>query len=284
MKEKRIFKEFGVNEASTSGDTLTVVASVMGDVDLCGDVILPGAFTKAVTAKFDAEGWVDAGHEWELPIGYPVETKVVGNELVSTAKFHSHDEAQGWLTVVQERLSAGKKVSVSVSFMPDWEKRQEFNDGASAIAWAKGAGVVEGLDLEAIRAYQGPICVWTEIKELFEWSLVVKGMHPKARAVALKGYTKDDLEDGSRLELTVLEHLDLALAATAGVTTRLKGIAEKRAETGRELGDETREKAQNLLSSLTELLSTAKSDPENGNAFAYLDLRMKTARSKAKCP
>lgn len=147
-----------IKAVSDSG-VISGYASVKNNVDLGGDVIVDGAY-KGLDELVNI-GWVANSHEWDdLPIA--MVTKAVEDEhgLCFEAKFHSHQAAADALTVIRERMAAGKQVSLSIGYVVvdcAWETR-------------------DGKDVRVLKAIN-----------VFEISFVTLGMNPTARVTTVKG-------------------------------------------------------------------------------------------------
>lgn len=100
-------------------------ASVKNIVDSYGDVICDGAYGDL--GEFVRTGFVAVGHDHSgIPVGYVTEAREDQRGLFVGMKFHSTTEAQAAKTVADERLAAGKRVGLSIGFLPrvwDFEMR-----------------------------------------------------------------------------------------------------------------------------------------------------------------
>ncbi|MBA4291361.1 HK97 family phage prohead protease [bacterium] len=107
------------------GDGLRGYASVKNVVDSYGDVICDGAYGDL--GEFVRTGFVAVGHDHSgIPVGYVTEAKEDERGLLVGMKFHSTAEAQAAKTVADERLAAGKRVGLSIGYLPriwDFEMR-----------------------------------------------------------------------------------------------------------------------------------------------------------------
>lgn len=174
-------------KAELKDNRLKAVVSGTGYPDRTGDVIMPGAFKNAVLRDFERNGWIDIGHGWEdLPVGFPVSAKVEGDSLVSEAEFHSTQRGQDARTVCMERMQAGKSVSLSIGFGPDYSTVKWFEKGTDLLKWAKEQGYDESqLDVAAIKRL-GYCRAIPQVTELYEWSIVAIGANPRAKATEVK--------------------------------------------------------------------------------------------------
>lgn len=232
-------------KADIADNTITVVCSTVGTADdRSGDVIFPGAYKKSI-AGFLKNGFVAIGHDWDgLPVAMPTTCKEVGQQLVSTATFHSTQEAQDARTVCKERMDAGKSVSLSVGFMPNYANPDGvvyFDKGTDLIAWAKGKGYDMSLfDIPGISKLTWCRAI-TDIAELFEWSIVGVGMNRGSKATDVKSIQKSQQNTVAAIlqakihqsftvaadELAIRGYMttDQRIALSGAISTALKAFA-----------------------------------------------------------
>jgi hypothetical protein len=265
-------------DANLEDNRLRVVASTTGNIDRSGDVILPGAFKSAVLRDFETHGWIDIGHAWDgLPVAMPVSAKMSGDQLISEAEFHGTERGQEARQVVKERMDAGKSVSVSIGFMPDYSSARTFDSGAELLRWAEKDGLdVSAFDSPAIKGWKGATRAIAKVAELYEWSIVTVGMNPKAKAIAVKTFSLDDADSGCPLS----EHLQLALGAAEDIATRLESLGEARAEKGAYIAAAHRESVESLIERLVALRGYFRADePATAGIDEALRLRALQIRS-----
>lgn len=101
-------------------------ASIKNVVDSYGDVICDGAYGDL--QEFVRTGFVAVGHDHVgIPVGFVTEAKEDSRGLFVAMCFHSTSEAQSAQTMVDERLAAGKRVGLSIGYLPrvwDFEMRE----------------------------------------------------------------------------------------------------------------------------------------------------------------
>ncbi len=99
---------------------LSGYASVKNVVDAYGDVILDGAYGDL--DEFVRNGFVSVGHDHSgVPVGYVRSAKEDRKGLFVQMVFHSTQEALDAKTVAEERLAAGKRVGLSIGYLPlEW--------------------------------------------------------------------------------------------------------------------------------------------------------------------
>jgi hypothetical protein len=250
MTKEMIRKSFGATVRAAKPDApneITVVASGIGDCDRSGDVIFPGAWAPALTG-FLREGHILPDHSWEFceSIGMPTAIAEEGRDLVSTAEFHSTPTAQDARTICLERAAKGLAISVSVGYWPDYETGiLYFSTGQQLLDYAKGAGYDMALfDTAGILAYpEEGLRAITRITALTEWSLVVMGAHPRAKAREVKSVSGESAT-------TLAEHLDMALAAVK----RASEVRALRKADGRDLAEDRKEQLRSIQAACADLL------------------------------
>lgn len=141
-------------------------ASVFGNVDAGNDIVLPGAFDKALPA-FLQDGFISWSHDWGQPVAFP--TKAVPDEhgLLIGGKFHSTSAAQEARTLVKERAAAGKRVGLSIGYAVEEETK---------------IGTARGLKT---------------INPLFEVGFVMVPMNREANMTSAKGWLLDGTSSAS---------------------------------------------------------------------------------------
>ncbi len=102
-------------------------ASVKGEVDAYGDVVLDGAYVNL--GEFVRDGFVSFGHDHAgMPIGYVESAREDSRGLFVSMRFHGTSLAQEAWKVAVERMEAGRSVGLSIGYLPvKW--RYEERDG-----------------------------------------------------------------------------------------------------------------------------------------------------------
>jgi HK97 family phage prohead protease len=150
---------FEVKAADDDG-SVTLYCAVFGNVDLQGDVLMPGAF--ANLNAFVKEGWGAVNHaNWGPDLGVAwvesAEQDAIGLKVV--AKFHSTPDAQAVRTKIRERMAAGKSVQCSFGF--------NVLDAAPELRGGKTITLLKSVDI-------------------FEFSFVNKAANPMAGVASAK--------------------------------------------------------------------------------------------------
>ena len=228
MDRLDIVLKAAISEAAEN--QISVVASMVGHMDRMGDVFAPGAYKGNILRDFVKHGALLAAHEWDdQPLGMILSAKMVGNDVVSVAQFHSTQKGQDYRTIAKERMENDKSVSVSVGLLPDYKTVTRYGNGADL--WK--AAEDEGMDMStfdpAIKKWAYGCRLIRSVSELFEYSIVLVGMLPPAKAIAVKGLS--DLTGESARGLTLETHLEISLA---GIERALE-VANLRETEGRTL-------------------------------------------------
>jgi HK97 family phage prohead protease len=180
--EERKYLDLQVKSAGNLGDEgngyLEGYGAVKGNIDSYGDVIRDGAFKnlEALVGK----GFAGKGHDWTDAIGYVEEAREDEHGLWVKMAFHSTSDAQDVRTKVQERLSAGKAVGLSIGY---------FTKAASP-------GKVEGQDVRFL----------DEI-EVFEVSVVTMPANERATVLSAKGHGEPRAKQFDNLTAQVQDYI-----------------------------------------------------------------------------
>ena len=222
------------NAATMRENSLKMVASACGVLLRNGAVILPGAFSPKVLRDSVKMGWVDVSHEWDgEPIGIFDKVYMDGDNLMIEATFHSHDEAQTQRSIISERISNGKEVSVSIGYGVNYDKVRHFDTGKELWDWCEGEGYDMARFDKAIKKEARWCWVIPEVTELNEVSICNIGMNPSAKVLEVNS----ELGDNDDLSGEVMSLSD-ALDAALGAVERAQAVHELRKAKGKRLGDE----------------------------------------------
>lgn len=120
MERKTNWLEIKSGTRGSLGSELSGYASVKHVVDAYGDVIEDGAYGDL--EEFVRSGFVSVGHDHSgVPVGFVTSAKEDGKGLFVQMAFHSTQEALDAKTVAEERLAAGKRVGLSIGYLPrEW--------------------------------------------------------------------------------------------------------------------------------------------------------------------
>lgn len=240
---KQLNRELKAKGNSLAENRIRVVASSTGNPDRSGDVLMPGAFKSTVLKDAVMHGWLDVGHSWDgNPAGFFHEVKMIGDELIIEAEFHSTEKGQTARTVALERMNNDKSLSVSIGFWPEYETVKYFDKGADLIAWAKGADYdLTQLDTQAIKKLTWCRAI-PSVRELSEVSTCNLGQNPRALAIEAKQVSSEEEDDAADETpgFRLAAQLESALAAVERVTHLL----ELRAQEGRSISAERKQQIE----------------------------------------
>jgi hypothetical protein len=186
-KTKRL-KSVPITEGRFEGNTLVCWPSVMGVMDLYGDVIFPGAF-KGCLDIFMRRGFVPTDHQWAWTsiVAIPTVAEERGNKLYSECVFHSDQNSQDALTKCKERMALGKECGQSIGFTMSGGDYLTFDNGKALLAYAKKEGYdLKLFDIAGISACTESCCAIINIEELWEYSLTPVPANQSAMAIAVK--------------------------------------------------------------------------------------------------
>lgn len=241
--------EFLVKAADGQSETFSGKAAGIGNMDRGGDVIAPGAFASC-TEGFLKDGSILVGHQWgALPIAMPKKAYEESGSLIIEAQFHQTHLAQETRKIMLERMDAGMSVGLSIGFSVESSGRVWFESGEDLLKFCLEQKIT--VDEDSVKAWKGSCRLILRVAELFETSVVVVPMNPKAVATAVKDILGGD---GSHAGLSLADHLDTVLAAVAGATSRLERYAAKKEEESRGLSEARANDIKELSQRLMKLL------------------------------
>jgi HK97 family phage prohead protease len=192
--------------------------STFGNRDRAGEIVVPGAFRKALEA-FLRDGFIAVGHDWAaLPVATVKSAVEDEMGLRLEAEFHTTSRAQEARQTVRERLERGKSVGLSIGYR-----------------------VLDAEDTDEGRLLK-------EI-ELHEVSLVTVPCNALAAVTGIK----TSVECGLPADLPLADHASAVLAALEDSAAlarefagRVKDLADLRAKEGRVLSAVNRERIARL--------------------------------------
>lgn len=236
MIEHKVFSFKDLNVADNG--EFSGYGAVFGNVDDGGDVIMPGAFEKALPA-FNQDGFFAWQHDWWTPVGVPREAREDDKGLFVSGVFHSTADAQKARTITAERVAEGKSMGLSIGYSVEVEE------------------------------YTATSRLLKVINPLYEVSLVTVPMNRLAGVTDVKG----SLGSG----LPISERLELVAAEGEALVAHLKKRAHMRAKEGRVLSSANRDLISSLdeqlaavRSAISELLDATDPDKDGKAALAVL--------------
>lgn len=233
---RRMTVDFQV-KAATSGDdqfagTIEGYAAGILNIDRAGDMILPGAFTDTI-ADFLKEGVVCWQHNWDMPIGKPLEAREDSYGLFSKARISKTQTGQDCMTLIRDgvvnKLSIGYRV-----------KDYQWVDRNGLLAYLTGSGLSAAKQADILRQYDeadlDELFLLKKIK-LYEYSPVTIPANPNATITGAKSLLAG---------LSFGDQLLTALAAVREVKTRAEEIKALREKDGRTLSVERRKTLEDI--------------------------------------
>src|SRR4051812_19760849 len=218
-------------------------ASIFGNVDDGGDVVMPGAFTKAIP-DFLRDGFLSWSHDWTMPVAMPTMAREDTQGLYIAGEFHSTAAAQDARTIAAERVAKGLRMGLSI-----------------------GYGIEDS-------AMAGNTRQLKTLYPLYETGLVLVPMNREANMTTVKG-----LADTASLPASVGRILD----DLPGIVTRLSGMADQRVKDGRVLSASNRALIRELLDTISaasgplgDLLDAT--EPDKGKAVLQIAALLEEAR------
>ena len=252
-------------------------ASVFGELDDVGDIVLPGAY-KDTIPTFLEQGFTAQSHDWNVSggvIGYPTHAKEDAEGLFIRNAFHSTPDAQVVRTKALERQAAGKRVSLSIGYdipiPPIMLTREQYADELPK--YLRADKLEEGM----AKAQRFDFIRLLPKLNLYEHSIVTVPALQSARVTAVKSAdegtdTKDAVPPAGA---TFAEEGETVLAAVKAYITRARDIQALRLKEGRVFSAANRAVIANakdalmdLASVLDELLAMSEPKDEGGGGKA----------------
>jgi HK97 family phage prohead protease len=114
--ERKSFALTGIQLKAEGAGGFKGYASMFGNLDQQGDIVLPGAFGSTLE-QFRRDGFVAWSHDWESPpIGFPIDAREDGHGLLLEAAFHDTPRGQEARRVVAERAERGLSMGLSIGY------------------------------------------------------------------------------------------------------------------------------------------------------------------------
>jgi HK97 family phage prohead protease len=150
--------------------------AVFHNVDLCGDIIAPGAFAKGLK-QFLSTGILAWQHEWEEPIGRPLEVREDGHGLFIKGRISDTERGRDARTLLKD----GVIRSLSIGYTPVGKEALRSSRDVMTY-WRKSGYEPIKSDLERIS--KGARLL-TDVR-LHEISLVSFAANPQAQVTSVK--------------------------------------------------------------------------------------------------
>jgi|SRR6185312_4278072 len=240
---------FQIKAVSDDGSQFTGLASAYNVLDRAGDIVPPGAFTKALPG-FMKDGVICWNHDWSEPVGRPLDVKDLPEGLELTATISDTARGRDARTLLKDgvvkKLSIGYDVEEADDLTPDLLKSFL---GDEAFAALSGKMLNRAL-------YWGQLL--KVINPLYEVSLVSIPANNSCDITAVKAL--ESLEELSELLRSAgLNDRSLLVKATAADAAeyvgRMKRLAEIEIKAGREISAANREQMCSMSTALGECRS-----------------------------
>jgi HK97 family phage prohead protease len=228
--------EFKATEAGDGNGSLAGYASIFGDLDSCGDIVMPGAYADTLPA-FIKDGWLGSDHNWDFEdqVGYWTAAREDDKGLYVEAAFYSTDDAQAVRQIVTERLAAGKSVKLSIGYVVE---AFEMVSGADARKYLRDPA--QGAQLDPARQYR-------LLKKISLYEVSVVSVPALASAVVTGAKSDQDMAHAA---MPFADQLQKALAACEDTKRRAIAINELRVKEGRTLSTANRERLASMLEAM----------------------------------
>lgn len=215
------------------------------NIDKVGDLIWGGAFDDDLD-YFLKNGFVAWQHNWEWPIGKPVEAREDGYGLYTDNRVSA--TTQGKDAIVLLRDGVVKKMSIG------YRVNRNKKDGSPGYRWADRAGLLNELQAAPIAEERKAAIVKQFDEEDWGEIFIIKSLRLyEVSAVSVPANDNAIILDAKGLlaGLSFRDQLLTALAAAKEVKTHAENITALRAKEGRMLGAERRAGLEELASELT---------------------------------
>lgn len=274
------FVDFKALDQGANGG-FTAYATVFGELDDVGDIILPGAYQKTIP-QFLKRGFIAQGHDWSTAIGMPVGAKEDNTGLLVEARYHSTDQARAARTVTNERRAAGLDVAVSIGYEPSSTPIiVNAADYPSELPKYVRGDLLDSAMQKATRFDH--VRVMPEV-HLYEISLVQVPALESALVTSSKGISAADLDRvlqdlGTGLEYTV--HCKWLGTAIQGLLDRTEARAEMRTKEGRVFSSANMSDLESMASQLEDMATRMRAMMEAAKPKPKQDGTQATDEGKA---
>lgn len=203
-------------------------ASTFANVDLGGDKAAKGSYLKHL-GSFLRDGFIAEGHDWnKLGIGFPTKSFEDDYGLYLEMEYHSDLYSQALRTKVNERIAAGKSVSLSVGY---------FLHDAKMVDGYLLLTEIELKEVSVVTVPMNPSAVLMDSKSMnltlaehgeslvSEVSALVKRL--KDREVLRLKEARELSSDNVRMIDGVVEHIDTAIGGMKSIADELRALADR---------------------------------------------------------
>jgi hypothetical protein len=232
------FAEFKVDAGSGE---FSGYASIFGNVDQGGDIVVEGAFQKALP-DFLRDGFISWSHDWGNPIAMPQTAYEDDRGLFLAGRFHSTPTAQEARTITVERAKAGKRTGLSIGY------------GIEDFSFDK-----RGNRLLKV------------INPLLEVGFVMVPMNRESNLAAVKGNDKELSGLGSDIGLSMDATVARILGDGGSVVAEFRKRADLRLKEGRTLSAANRRRITEIVDALRGILDETDPGKSDQAVLAVLE-------------
>jgi len=240
---------FEIKARSEDGGSFSGYGSCFGVLDQGWDIVDPGFFGD-VLGDFLTRGLICWQHKWDCPIGKPQEAYTDAKGLFLDAKISDVTAGRDCRTLIKDGV-------IQFLSMGYASKATQWLDGKSAVEdyWRSISYNPTPDDLEAA-SYGARVLM--KARRLYEVSPVSFPMCDPCDITASKA-------DGTPAGRTFEDHSQLVLATCEEFMARVKGLAAKRQEDGRDLSPVRRAMLKRLRDGFDALLTEAEPKAERAD-------------------
>lgn len=256
-------QEYKALDDTTAGG-FSAYATIFGELDDTGDIILPGAY-KDTIPQFLEHGFIARSHDWSTAIGMPKGAREDKRGLIIDAAYHSTPEAQAQRTITNERIAAGLSARVSIGYdvPPGTPILVRAQDYATELPKYSASDLIQQNLAKAQRFPEVRILPQVNLYELSQVQVpaLASAMVTGAKSADAQDDVSDGLVDGPLLTYTA--HLSTVVDAVKAIAGRTEARAALRVKEGRVLSSANWSELQELYDRLGKLLDAAKPRPKD---------------------
>jgi HK97 family phage prohead protease len=246
--KEHLVRSFEV-KATEDGSGFEGLGAVFHNLDRTGDIIVPGAFADELS-KFVESGFIGGlNHDWDNPIGHPIEARETPQGLYIKAVFDDSDDARNVRAKMLPNPHSGRATVRQLSIGYNEKDAERLTDPEAVKAYwvAKGYSPTPG-DLAALESRKS-VRLLKKV-HLYEVSPVSRPANELAAIFAAKSEAVPARDFSA--------HSQEVVSAVGSFVSRAGGRVNARLKDGRELSGSNRTALQRLHSGLLEHCSTLK--------------------------
>lgn len=240
---------FEIKELADDGSTFSGLAACFNNIDQGRDIIHPKAFDRAI-GPFLGKGCICFNHDWNRPIGKPLDAKITERGLYIKARISDTQDGRDTRTLMKDGVIQGLSIGYGVArggaqFL---EKGSDVEEYWRSIRYNPTED-----DWQAKGDQDEPVRLLKEIFPLYETSPVPFPMNTSAGI--------DHVKSGARAALPFDEHSEAVLAAVEEFKARAEALREMRARNGQRLNPLRLAHLKRLADDLAALHALAAEEP-----------------------